>query len=78
MTSLNKLKLRIVAAIETVTPQMLENNWKETEYRLDILHTTKGAHVEVIYHAMVLILQVINPSVQLLYSLNIFIYLLTV
>jgi hypothetical protein len=27
---------------------------------------------------MVLILQVINPSVQLLYSLNIFIYLLTV
>jgi hypothetical protein len=28
VTSLDELKLRIVAAIETVTPQMLENTWK--------------------------------------------------
>jgi hypothetical protein len=41
-------KLRIVAAIETVTPQILENTWKEVEYRLDILRGTKGAHVEVV------------------------------
>jgi hypothetical protein len=30
-TSLDDLSLRIVAAIETVTPQMLENTWRETE-----------------------------------------------
>jgi hypothetical protein len=48
VTSLGELKLRIVAAIETVTPQMLENTWREIEYRLDILCATKGAHVEVV------------------------------
>jgi hypothetical protein len=49
VTSLGELKLRIVAAIETVTPQMLENTWREIEYRLDIsLRATKGAHVEVV------------------------------
>jgi hypothetical protein len=48
VTSLDELKLRIVAAIETVTPQMLENTCREIEYRLDILRDTKGAHVEVV------------------------------
>jgi hypothetical protein len=48
VTSLDELKLRIVAAIETVTPQMLENTWREIEYRLDILRATKGAHVQVV------------------------------
>jgi hypothetical protein len=48
VTSLDELKLRIVAAIKTVTPQMLENIWRETEYRLDILCATKGTHVEVV------------------------------
>jgi hypothetical protein len=37
VTSLDELKLRIVAAIETVAPQMLENTWREIEYRLDFL-----------------------------------------
>jgi hypothetical protein len=48
VTSLDELKLRIVAAIETVTPQMLDNTWGEIEYRLDILRATKGAHVQVV------------------------------
>jgi hypothetical protein len=48
VTFLNELKLRIVAAIETVTQQMLENTWKEIEYRLDILRSMKGAHIEVV------------------------------
>jgi hypothetical protein len=48
VTSLNELKLRIVAAIETVTPQMLENTWREIEYCLDILRAMKGTHVEVV------------------------------
>jgi hypothetical protein len=34
MTSLDELKLRTVAAVETATPQMLENTWRETEYRV--------------------------------------------
>jgi hypothetical protein len=45
---LDVLKLRIVAANETVTPQMLENTWREIAYRLDILRAKKGAHVEII------------------------------
>jgi hypothetical protein len=48
VTCLDELKLRIVVAIETVTPQMLENTWREIEYRLDILRVTKGMHVEVV------------------------------
>jgi hypothetical protein len=48
VTSLDELKLRIVAAIETVTPQMLEKTCREIEYRLDILRATKGAHAEVV------------------------------
>jgi hypothetical protein len=36
------------AAIETVTPQMLENTCREIEYRFDILRAKKGAHVEVV------------------------------
>jgi hypothetical protein len=47
VTSLDELKLIIVAAIERVTPQMLENTWRETEYCLDTLRDTKGAHIEV-------------------------------
>jgi hypothetical protein len=26
---------------------MLENTWREIDYRLDVLRATKGAHVEV-------------------------------
>jgi hypothetical protein len=38
---LHELKLRIVAAIETVTQQMLENTWRENEHRLDTIRATK-------------------------------------
>jgi hypothetical protein len=48
MTSSDELKLRIVVAIERVTPQILENSWTEIEYRVDILRTTKGEHIEVV------------------------------
>jgi hypothetical protein len=48
VTSLDELKLRIVVAIETVKPQMLEKVWKETEHRLDILLATEGAHFEIL------------------------------
>jgi hypothetical protein len=48
VTPLDKRKLRIVTAIETVTPQMLENTWREIEYCMDISRAKKDAHVEVV------------------------------
>jgi len=38
---------RITDAFGTVTEDMLENTWREIDYRLDVLRVTKGAHVEV-------------------------------
>jgi hypothetical protein len=60
VTSFDELKLRIVAVIERVTLQMLENTWREIEYRLDILHVMKAAHVKAVYHSAELILQIIK------------------
>jgi hypothetical protein len=48
VSSLDELKVKIVAAIGTVTLQMLENTWREIEYRLDILRAMKGEHIEVV------------------------------
>ena len=44
---ITNLKARITDAFATVTEDMLENTWRETDYRLDVLRTPKGAHVEV-------------------------------
>ena len=41
------LKARVTAAVATVTMVMLENTWREIEFRLDVLRATKGAHVEI-------------------------------
>ncbi|GBN89626.1 hypothetical protein AVEN_237945-1 [Araneus ventricosus] len=43
----DELKRRIVTAIQNVTPQMLENTWREIEFRLDVLQATKGSHVQI-------------------------------
>ena len=40
-------KARITDAFATITEDMLENTWREIDYRLDVLRATKGAHVEV-------------------------------
>ena len=44
---ITNLKARITDAFATITEDMLENTWIEDDYRLDALHATKGAHVEV-------------------------------
>jgi len=41
------LKARITETFAAITEDMLENMWREFNYRLDVLHATKGAHVEV-------------------------------
>jgi len=43
---ITNLKARITDAFVTITEDMLENTWRETDYRLDILRATEGAHVE--------------------------------
>jgi len=44
---IRNLKARITDAFATITEEMLENTWREIDYRLDVLRATKGAHVEV-------------------------------
>ena len=43
---ITNLKARITESFATITEDMLENTWRETDYRLDVLRATKGAHVE--------------------------------
>ena len=44
---ITNLKAKITDDLATITEDMLENTWRETDYRLDVLRATKGAHVEV-------------------------------
>jgi len=46
-TRITNLKARITEAFVTITEDILENTWREIDYRLDILRATKGAQVEV-------------------------------
>jgi hypothetical protein len=41
------LKAIITDAFATITEDILENTWRENDYRLDLLRATQGAHVEV-------------------------------
>ena len=44
---ITNLKARITDAFATITEDMLENTWREIDYRLDVPHATKGTDVEV-------------------------------
>ena len=44
---ISNLKARITDAFATITEDMLENTWREIDYRLDGLRATKAAYVEV-------------------------------
>jgi hypothetical protein len=41
------LKASITDAFTAITEDMLENTWREIDYRLDVIRATKGAHIEV-------------------------------
>ncbi|PNF14991.1 hypothetical protein B7P43_G01527 [Cryptotermes secundus] len=47
VNDLPDLRARIRETIATVPTDMLERTWQEIEYRLDTVHATNGAHVEV-------------------------------
>jgi hypothetical protein len=40
------LKARIIAAVKNIDAPMLTRVWQELEYRIDVCHVTRGAHVE--------------------------------
>ncbi|PSN43790.1 hypothetical protein C0J52_15499 [Blattella germanica] len=42
VVDLENLRRRIVAACGTVTPEMLQNTWRELEYRLDVFRVTRA------------------------------------
>ena len=44
---ITNLKARITDAFAIITEDVLENTWRDIDYRLDVLRATKGAHVEV-------------------------------
>lgn len=46
------LRRRIVDAVASVSPEMLQNAWSDIEYRFDVCHAAKGkgAHVEIYRH----------------------------
>jgi len=44
---ITNLKTIITDAFATITEDMLENTWRETDNRLYVLRATRGAHVEV-------------------------------
>lgn len=47
LRNIDELKRRIEAVIQDITPEIIDNVWREIEYRLDILRATNGAHVEI-------------------------------
>jgi len=46
LLNLNELHVQITDAVTSVTPQMMEDTWHETEYYLDTLQATSGTHIE--------------------------------
>jgi hypothetical protein len=47
MQDVAELRRQVIEACETVAPVMLQNTWREVEYRLNICQATKGTHVEI-------------------------------
>ena len=49
VNDMGELRTRICDMIATITGEILIRTLQEFEYKLDIVHATKGAHVEVYY-----------------------------
>ena len=42
----DELQERITAAVNSVTPDMLQRVWSELDYRIDVCRVTRGGHNE--------------------------------
>jgi hypothetical protein len=40
------IRARIIAAVKNIDAPLLTRVWQELEYRIDVCHVTRGAHVE--------------------------------
>jgi hypothetical protein len=40
------LKARIISAVKNTDAPMVTRVWQELEYRIDVCHVTRGAHIE--------------------------------
>ena len=49
-TTLEELRGHITNAAAHVTPQMLQKNWREVEYRLHVCRATQGVHKSVSFY----------------------------
>ncbi|GBM55313.1 hypothetical protein AVEN_23557-1 [Araneus ventricosus] len=43
---IEELQVRICNALASATEQMLQNVWREMDYRLDVVRVTEGSHIE--------------------------------
>ena len=44
--TVDKLQQRVTAAVNSVTPDMLQRAWSELDYRIDVCRVTRGGHIE--------------------------------
>ena len=44
---ISDLTKRITTAEETIDEEMFRRTWTEIEYRLDVLRTTNGTHIQI-------------------------------
>ena len=44
--TVDELQERITAAVNSVTPDMLQSVWTELDYRIDICRVTRVGHIE--------------------------------
>jgi hypothetical protein len=44
--NLEELKIRIKDAVNSVTPDMISNVWKEFDYRIDVYRVVGGGHIK--------------------------------
>ena len=46
LQDLDDLKPWIIAAVKNIDAPMLTRVWQELEYRIDVCHVARGAHIE--------------------------------
>jgi len=50
--TVDELQERVTAAVNSVTPDMLQRVWSELDYRIDVCQVTRGGHIECVWYHM--------------------------
>ena len=75
---ITNLKARITDAFATITEVMLENTWRESDYRLDVLHKTQGTHVKVYWCVVKINPVYLNTKMKVVCSFETFVFIYSV